>query len=206
MTGSGPRPLRDLDTVAPVNWRQFTVALVQALAWPSVALVVLLVYRRRVSQLLGDNLRRLTVGPIQAEWEQVAQEARATIEAADKLSEISDSADNRSVALLRAARTFIEFNPDEAIRFAWAAVVWAIDDYVDTGKFDLPSFRLRDANPGAAAVLERLRQLRDLAPHERTPEHAREYTDLVEDFLELLRKPIKPTRDRGEERVEGDLP
>ncbi|WP_422737113.1 hypothetical protein ACN263_27320 [Micromonospora sp. WMMD729] len=45
-----------------MNWRQFSVAIVQALAWPSVVLIALLAYRRQVSQLLGDNLRRLSWG------------------------------------------------------------------------------------------------------------------------------------------------
>jgi hypothetical protein len=66
-----------------MNWRQFSVALVQPLAWPSVVVIVLLLYRRRVAQLLGSNLRRLTVGPVAAEWEDAVQETQATIEAAE---------------------------------------------------------------------------------------------------------------------------
>ncbi|PWU44491.1 hypothetical protein DLJ46_25725 [Micromonospora globispora] len=185
-----------------MNWRQFTVALVQALAWPSVALVVLLVYRRRIAQLLGDNLRRLKAGPIEAEWEQVAEEARATIETAEALP-ADDEPTDRVTAALNAARAWADSNGAEALQLGWTAVAWAIDEWAES-EYETGGRRRRlaVANPAAAGVLARLRQLREIGMregYELTPQHSQDFLDLVEDFIGLLRKQTKPSRDSGKD-------
>lgn len=190
-----------------MSWRQFAVAMVQALAWPAVVVAVLVAYRRRVSDLLGDNLRRLKAGTIEAEWEKVAEEARATIEAVDALPDISDGQGERSdvVKLLGLARAFVDVEPRLAIRHAWDAALLAFEAHLPSGEglreirtFGklLKTVRTRGlVNPGAALVLEQLRTLRNVGIHsagqaeETTAEQAKEFIQLVEDFLTLLEKP-----------------
>ncbi|SCL42151.1 hypothetical protein [Micromonospora aurantiaca (nom. illeg.)] len=193
-----------------MNWRQFTVALVQALAWPSVALVVLLVYRRRVARLLGDNLRRLTVGPIEAEWERVAEETRATIEVAEALLALEETDGEQSLIerQLGGARAFIPVSPSAAIALGGQASQMALEAYLpmdDEELSKIPRLRplLRRArergliNPGAALVFEHLQRLRNLASHPgpedpaRTAEQAEEYLQMVEEFIALLEKPSR---------------
>ncbi|MEW2429779.1 hypothetical protein AB0877_17350 [Micromonospora sp. NPDC047644] len=61
-----------------MNWRQFIAALLQTVAWPLTVLIVVLLFRKKINGLLGDRLRRLTAGPVEAEWAEsigLAQEA-----------------------------------------------------------------------------------------------------------------------------------
>ncbi|MEW2331206.1 hypothetical protein AB0880_25775 [Micromonospora chersina] len=61
-----------------MNWRQFIAALVQTVVWPLTVLIVVLLFRKKINGLLGDRLRRLTAGPVEAEWAEsigLAQEA-----------------------------------------------------------------------------------------------------------------------------------
>lgn len=50
---------------------EITVNLIQALAWPIATLVIALIFQRPIKQLLvthAGSLRRLRVGPVEAEW------------------------------------------------------------------------------------------------------------------------------------------
>ncbi|WBC17585.1 hypothetical protein O7600_12495 [Micromonospora sp. WMMA1998] len=211
-----------------MNWRQFTVALVQSLAWPSVVAVVLLVYRRRVSQLLGDNLRRLTVGPIEAEWERVAEETRATIEVAEALPGLEEGNDEYSHigAMLTKARALIYARPTAAIALGGQAAQEALEAHLPKDDGDLHHAHLvwpllkraRERgliNPGAALVFEHLQTLRNLVSHTRsdrqewTAEQAEEYLQLVEDFMALLEQPAKAAplpSPRQQKRAEMQTP
>ncbi|MEV4196786.1 hypothetical protein [Micromonospora globbae] len=186
-----------------MNWRQFTVALVQALAWPSVVAVVLLAYRRRIAQLLGDNLRRLTVGPIAAEWERVAEETRATIDAVESLptSEEGAAAPSEAQQLLRLARVLVRLNPSLSIVKSWQASRVAFEDHLP---MDDEEFReVRTLRPmlkraiargliksEAGLVFEQLQTLAFMADRvegqKPTAEQAEDYLRLVEAFLALL--------------------
>jgi hypothetical protein len=186
-----------------VNWRQFTVALVQALAWPSIVLVVLLAYRQRIAQLLGDNLRRLTVGPLAAEWDRVAETAQATIEAAEALPALrADSTEPPGRQVLAVARLFVQLNTRTAIIYGWQAASEAFDEHLPVEDEELSQLRpagrlLKRARerglikPAAAFVFEQLQNLVFLAHpglgrQEPTIEQAEAYLRLVDEFLGLL--------------------
>ncbi|MFC4091939.1 hypothetical protein ACFOYX_24340 [Micromonospora sp. GCM10011541] len=183
-----------------MNWRQFVVAMVQALVWPAVVVVVLVMYRRRVAELLGDNLRRLRAGPLEVEWEKAAEEVRATIEAVEAVSDASDDDQPSKVEeLLTIARSLVNERPPLAIAFAWEAARYAFESHLPGEGFeDLRGLRKMLArakarglvNPGAALVFERLFPLGMLSYEAKgTEEQAREFVDLVEDFRTLLDKP-----------------
>ncbi|RKF25234.1 hypothetical protein [Micromonospora globbae] len=187
-----------------MNWRQFSVALVQALAWPSVVLVVLLLYRRRVAQLLGDNLRRLTVGPVQAEWDRAVEEASATIEAAETLPKLQEGVAQRThpQQLLSLARALVRLNPQSSIVYAWQAAREAFEAHLPMDDEELIELRtiMRMAKRArerglikfeTMSVLEQLMRLSTIAYRvdERpkpTAEQAEDYLHLVEAFLGLL--------------------
>lgn len=59
-----------------MGWPAFTASLVQSLAWPVGAVALGVILRRPLSDLLSRDLRRLRVGPFEAEWDQQAAEVR----------------------------------------------------------------------------------------------------------------------------------
>lgn len=60
---------------------QLIVALVQALAWPLVVLVAVLILRPTLVELLGsEGLRRLKAGPLEAEWEREISRTEAELD------------------------------------------------------------------------------------------------------------------------------
>ncbi|MGC4784760.1 hypothetical protein [Micromonospora zamorensis] len=63
-----------------MNWRQFIASVVQTLAWPLTVLIVVLLFRKKINMLLGDRLRRLTAGPVEAEWADSVGVAQAAVE------------------------------------------------------------------------------------------------------------------------------
>ena len=54
---------------AAVNWREFVVELIGALAFPAAVVIIALIYKRQLKALLGERLKRLKAGPFEAEWE-----------------------------------------------------------------------------------------------------------------------------------------
>jgi hypothetical protein len=64
-----------------VSTLQLVVALVQALAWPLVVLVAVLILRPALVELLGrEGLRRLKAGPLEAEWERQISRTEAELD------------------------------------------------------------------------------------------------------------------------------
>lgn len=52
-----------------MNTRAFVASLVGSIVWPTVVVIVLLIFRREVVALLERPLSRLKVGPVEADWE-----------------------------------------------------------------------------------------------------------------------------------------
>jgi hypothetical protein len=52
---------------------EFAARLVASLAWPLVTLVGILILRHPIVALLSGPLRRMKVGPVEAEWEQIVE-------------------------------------------------------------------------------------------------------------------------------------
>jgi len=70
-----------------MSWRQFFAAIIQTLAWPLTVLIVVLSFRRKINVLLGDRLKSLKAGPVEAEWADqigLAQEAVRSERAANE--------------------------------------------------------------------------------------------------------------------------
>jgi hypothetical protein len=182
-----------------MNWRQFSVAMIQALAWPMVALIALLAYRRRISALLGDGLRRFKAGPLEAEWELVAEEARASIqEVATVVNGGGGPAEGDEVRLnLQKARE-LAYMPALSASFVRLALEDALTALLPPEEVDRANTmrkllsaarRLGLIKGGAAIVGERIMTLANQGVHSNpSPAQMVELVDLTEDFLSLFPK------------------
>jgi hypothetical protein len=55
-------------TLVAVDWLQFAASVVGAIAWPLTVLVAVLAFRKQLTALLGERLKRLKLGPVEGEW------------------------------------------------------------------------------------------------------------------------------------------
>ncbi|MFG3603472.1 hypothetical protein [Micromonospora chersina] len=153
---------------------------------------------------MNHDLRRIKAGPIEAEWERVVQETRATIQVADAAPELVPQ-DGLSEAeqFLAIARSFADSKPPAAVEYAWYAAEDPLYkglpqealEKVRTNRQLIQAAKLHGLlSPGAVVVLERLNDLRNLGVHGAgpTPHQAREFIELVEDFLTLPDGPTPP--------------
>jgi hypothetical protein len=60
----------------------FIAALVQALAWPVVVLVIAIIFQRQVKVLLSEQLKRFKAGPVEVEWERTTVRVETLVEPA----------------------------------------------------------------------------------------------------------------------------
>ncbi|MGW6279312.1 hypothetical protein [Kribbella sp. NPDC055071] len=59
---------------------EFVAALVQAMAWPVVVLVVALLFRSKIIELLTPAIRKLKAGPFEVEWDRTISKAEVELE------------------------------------------------------------------------------------------------------------------------------
>lgn len=67
-------------TVPGVDWRQFSAAVLQTLAWPVTVLAMAVMFRAKLNELLSDRLRKFKAGPVEAEWAESLREAQEAID------------------------------------------------------------------------------------------------------------------------------
>lgn len=70
-----------------MNWRQFFATLITAFMWPATVIVIALLFRTKITELLGDRLQRFKAGPIEAEWDWVASETRNAVEHVEQIEQ-----------------------------------------------------------------------------------------------------------------------
>ena len=63
-----------------MNWLQFISSVISSVAWPITAVIAVAVLRQPLASLLRGPMRRLKVGPVEAEWDPVAREVRRELE------------------------------------------------------------------------------------------------------------------------------
>jgi len=186
-----------------MGWMQFTVAMFNAGIWPVTTIVLLLLFRKRISALLGQGLRRLKLGPLEAEWDEVAKETLAAVEvqeleaaAADELPDIADEAD-----YIARLRQIAKDTPEVAVVGAFRLVEMEARELAIAASGERPrrvGFRadlgeLADRGligHAAAETIDGLRRLRNIAAHgiePITPAQAFQYLDLADRALKTLR-------------------
>ena len=109
-----------------MDWITFTSKAIEALAWPTVALILGLVFRRKLLELI-PNIRKFKAGPLEAEFEldakkvlAIAAQATEHAKPAERIKPDSPSRDAESeiVSKLIGART----DPAGMILGGWASV------------------------------------------------------------------------------------
>jgi|GEM_PF-1920743 len=114
------------DTSELMTGLQFLSSLVSALAWPTTALLVVLLLRRPLGQLLSGPMSRLKAGPggVEFEWDRKAEEVRrevaeATPDHSKKQTELSSEAET---ALAAELESLAKLSPPSAILESYSRV------------------------------------------------------------------------------------
>jgi len=65
-----------------MSYLDFIAALVQALAWPIAVLLIVLIFRKKITELLSERMTRFKAGPLEVEWARQISETQAELEEA----------------------------------------------------------------------------------------------------------------------------
>lgn len=65
-----------------MSYLDFIAALVHALAWPIAVLLIVLIFRKKITELLSERMTRFKAGPLEVEWARQISETQAGLEEA----------------------------------------------------------------------------------------------------------------------------
>jgi len=187
-----------------MDWLTFVSKLVESLAWPVVALVLGLVFRRKLVALI-PTLRKLKAGPVEAEFELAAKQVLANAEEvqsqepAEVVTPVTGQvagSDRQVIAKLREARS----DPAGAILEGWAKVDGelfrlglqmgtVVDPLENTGKVYNAVMASGILPAQTTSLVRELRELRNKVAHVKvhpTPEAAQDYLLAVDRACELI--------------------
>lgn len=177
---------------------EFIATIVKALAWPVVVLVAVVLFRDKLSVLLAGSMKRLKVGPIEAEWDRTLSEAQMELEQPG-VPPLDGSP--LPVEARRGLAQLATLAPAAAVMQGYADIERALrhllEDVADkkalrTGAAGLARLAVKEGriNEETARAIEGLGVLRNLAAHgqagEVTPARAADYLALVSGVLFVL--------------------
>lgn len=122
----------------------FIAKLVEFLAWPTAAVVLVLLLRGEIKGLFR-YLKKLKVGPIEAEFERAVNELKATAEAQPQLLPPPEGATPEKQLLLQ----LVQINPRSAVLEAWRGVEEASVRVIQNKGFYVPE---REAHSPLAVI------------------------------------------------------
>lgn len=178
---------------------EFIATLVKALAWPVVVLVAVVLFRDKLADLLTGSMKRLKVGPIEAEWDRTLSEAQVELEqpGVPSLDDPAVPVDTR-----RDLAQLANLAPAAAVMEGYANIERALRQLLEdaederalrTGASGLARLAVKQGllNEETARAIEGLGVLRNLAAHgqagEVTVERAVDYLALVDGVLFVLK-------------------
>jgi hypothetical protein len=191
-----------------MNWLGFIAAVIQAVAWPLVVVIVALVFRAELRGLLRGPLQRLKVGPLEAEWNRVL----AALDTEIGSPTPTRSQPDKGFAELQG---LAEKDPDRAVFEAHERIVKRLQEMTgqEIGEPPLAATAASLARvaadrgriaPATLRAIEGITLLRNLAAHggpgSVTPERAAEYVAYAEMILWVLDQPMKQTKAQGASR------
>jgi hypothetical protein len=130
----------------------FIAKLVEFLAWPVAAVILVLLLRGEIKGLFR-YLKKLKAGPVEAEFEREVQELKATAEAQPQLLPPPEGATPEKQMLLQ----LVQINPRSAVLEAWRGVEEASVRVIQSKGFYVPE---REAH-SPLAVIRSLRVQRE---------------------------------------------
>jgi hypothetical protein len=161
---------------------EFVAALVEALAWPVAAFGVALLFRAKIAELLSPSMRRLKVGPVEAEWDRTLSEAEADLEQPGlKVDELTKGYPHGGPKALDLS-TVAEISPTAAVMQAYSMIETALREKLkdhasegvlnSTGAAGLARLAEKEGltTPETLKAVEGLAVLRNLAAHGRAGE------------------------------------
>lgn len=178
---------------------EFTATIVKAVAWPVVALVAVVLFRDKISALLTGSMKRLKVGPIEAEWDRTLSEAQVELEQPG-VPPLDGSA--LPIDARRDLAQLATLAPAAAVMEGYANIERALRQLLEnaedpnalrTGASGLARLAVKQGllNVETARAIEGLGVLRNLAAHGQagdvTLERATDYLALVDGVLFVLR-------------------
>ncbi len=187
----------------------FTASLVQSLAWPSSAVVIVVVLRKPIGAAL-QRLSKAKVGPVEAEFDQELAEVRKELQRASEAAQSVEGAGEGLVPMLSLPEELTrlaEASPRAAVLEAFARIEARLAELLtDAGvevigaQSGVALARLAHRHELVSSetlnAVEGLAVMRNLAAHSPTDdisvERARDYLALADTTLYPLR--TKPTR------------
>jgi len=177
-----------------MDWREFIASLVDSLAWPASAAIIVALLRRQIGALLEGQLKRLKAGPVELEWEQAAVEVAESVATAAPASDEEDEEVARLMALAADA-------PNAAILESFLLIERELHALANAGGVTLPrtapaaTIANQMADIGliseqSATAVRGLATIRNLAAHgeaRETPGRAREFVVMTQAVLFALR-------------------
>lgn len=122
----------------------FIAKLVEFLAWPSAAVILVLLLRGEIKDLL-PYVKKLKAGPVEAEFEREVKELKATAEAQPQLLPPPEGATPEKQMLLQ----LVQINPRSAVLEAWRGVEDASVRVIKSKGFYVPE---RETNSPLAVI------------------------------------------------------
>ncbi|MGL5823525.1 MAG: hypothetical protein ACRCYU_01490 [Nocardioides sp.] len=181
---------------------ELVVALVSALAWPIVVLIIAAVFRRQVVALLDRPFHSLRVGPLEAVWDSKLAQAEADVGQSEPLAPSEGRTDAVSAQLAELA----QLSPASAVIQAFTAIEVRLRTMLsDTGAdpptggaTQLARMALNHGliQPETARAIEGAAVLRNLTAHGREADRldesrALDYLALTDAILYSLSKPLR---------------
>ncbi len=176
---------------------EFIAALVRALAWPGVVLVVVLMFRLQLAKLLARPLRSLRAGALELNWDLRAAELQTELDDSPNSGQEGPSGATADLASLAAA------TPVAAVLQAFGRIEDRLRELLvdQPGPGSAVQLARRAANldlisPEAVKAVEGAAVLRNLAAHGESTDldeaRAQDYLALVDAVLFALSRPPRP--------------
>lgn len=178
--------------------RDFIASVISSLAWPTAAVVLVLAFRTKITELLSRQMSRLKAGPVELEWDRAVAEVQSEVAPARKHApHPASDLEPDAVPLLEVARR----DPAQAILDAYGQIERPLRGLLSNAGADAPenvdarelarrAQRAGIVTDTTARAVDGVAVMRNLAAHrpsDVTVEKAVDYVTLVDAVLYALR-------------------
>jgi hypothetical protein len=188
-----------------VNWRDFIASLIDSLAWPGAVVVLILLLRQHIGELLRRPMSRLSVGPLEVEWDRTVVATLRELEAPP--SARNGGMDVPPGSVITDLWRLADVAPAAVVVEGFSRIGQALARRLGAGLDDVPRASPRELarlarehdliTDETVRAIDGLAALRNIAAHlpddkEITSTEATEYLRLVEAVLYAVSTGMKP--------------